>query len=338
MEIMLVTGEGCAITPDMLLSESPTGEEIPLPEENISTECESDGPEVGTDKQSVSQAADSTDKSSVSQATDSPDQSSQETADGKSVDTDALYGELYRRFTYRYPHEHLTRLPEKMSVSRTSPNVLDDADGTVLFDDEEEESARVLPRFIEPRAVEESAKRGIATHYLLQFCDLENLRKNGARSELDRLLSLGFITPRDAERVRLSEIEMFRRSRLFSDMLGAKSLYREFRFNTSLPASAFTEDEERRAAYEDRTVLIQGVIDCLVEYPDGSLALFDYKTDRLTREELSDRTLAEEKLRDKHSLQLSYYALAVEKIFGKRPKRVEVYSLPLGDTVDVSRK
>ena len=38
----------------------------------------------------------------------------------------------------------------------------------------------------------------------------------------------------------------------------------------------------------------------------------------------------------KHSLQLSYYAKAVELIFGKYPKTVEVYSLPLGDTVDVA--
>ena len=45
--------------------------------------------------------------------------------------------------------------------------------------------------------------------------------------------------------------------------------------------------------------------------------------------------VAQKKLSEKHSLQLSYYALAVEKIFGKKPTRVEVYSLPLGKTVEV---
>ena len=70
---------------------------------------------------------------------------------------------------------------------------------------------------------------------------------------------------------------------------------------------------------------------------DGNLHVIDYKTDRLTREEMLDRSLAEEKLRKSHSQQLRYYALAVEKIFGKAPTTVRVYSLMLGDTVDVSR-
>ena len=82
-------------------------------------------------------------------------------------------------------------------------------------------------------------------------------------------------------------------------------------------------------------MLVQGVIDCIVLYPDGRIGLFDYKTDRLTREELSDLELASEKLRRKHSLQLYYYSLAVERIFGRAPDRVEVYSLPLGKCVAV---
>lgn len=250
-----------------------------------------------------------------------------------------LADELTRRFTYRYPRPHLTTLPEKMSVSRTSPHALDEDVGVVLFEDTEtgegDEKKRTLPRFAEGNAAEESAKRGIATHYLLQFCDLENLDKKGAKAELARLVNEGFISKEDGERVRLYEIELFRKSRLFLDMKNAKKLYREFRFNTAFPAEMFTEDEEKRESYKGKTVLVQGVIDCLIEYEDGSLGLFDYKTDRLTKEELADRQLAEKKLRDSHSLQLSYYALAVEKIFGKAPRTVEVYSLPLGDTVNV---
>lgn len=254
-----------------------------------------------------------------------------------------LLEEYIRRFTYEYPNMHLCTLPEKLSVSRTSPTLLDEGDdGVLLFTEQEEEKAdekgeikHTLPRFAEGNAAEESAKRGIATHYLLQFCDLERLQRDGARAELSRLLAEGFISKKDAERVRIREIETFRKSSLFEDMMRAKCLYREFRFNSTFPASLFTTDEEKRELYKGKTVLVQGVIDCLIEYEDGSFGLFDYKTDRLTPEELSDERLAEEKLRKKHSLQLSYYALAVEKIFGKLPSRVEVYSLPLGRTVDV---
>ena len=113
------------------------------------------------------------------------------------------------------------------------------------------------------------------------------------------------------------------------------ALHRELRFNVRLPAELFTEEKERREAYEGRSVLVQGVIDCIIEYPDGEIGLFDYKTDRLTREELTDRSLAERTLTEKHKTQLSYYALAAERIFGKYPKKVGVYSLHLGDTVTV---
>jgi ATP-dependent helicase/nuclease subunit A len=182
---------------------------------------------------------------------------------------------------------------------------------------------------------EESAKRGIATHYLLQFCDLEYLRDKGAEAELSRLLRGGFISKADAERVRVSEIESFRRSSLFKKMLEAKNLYREFRFTIKLPAETLSEREERRIALSGREVLVQGVIDCVVENPDGTFSLYDYKTDRLSKEELSDKALCREIMKRKHGTQLSYYAKAVEAIFGIAPKEVEVYSLQLGDTLDV---
>ena len=120
-------------------------------------------------------------------------------------------------------------------------------------------------------------------------------------------------------------------------MRGARALHRELRFNVRLPAVLFTEEDDRRRAYSDRSVLIQGVIDCIIEYPDGEIGLFDYKTDRLSREELSDRALAERTLTDKHRTQLSYYALDAEQIFGRYPKTVGVYSLHLGDTVVIGK-
>ena len=260
---------------------------------------------------------------------------SEEAGEFEFADTEAdgeLSDELTRRFTYKYPNKYLTVLPEKLSVSRTYPGALD-IDGAVELFTEEEKPTQ--PSFITGRAIEESAKKGIATHMFLQFCDLKQLKETGAKEELKRLVKEGFLSPEDGERVRISEIIGFTRSRLFLDMLGARRLYRELRFNVAMPAALFTENPEQRSAYGDKTVLVQGVIDCIVEYPDGTLGLYDYKTDRLTPEELSDRERATATLAGKHSLQLSYYKYAVEKMFGKAPVKVEVYSLPLGDTVPV---
>ena len=230
----------------------------------------------------------------------------------------------------------MTVLPEKMSVSLMSPTVLDGTDAESFHREKKDSTERrILPSFATGSGVDESAKRGIATHLLLQFCDLRELQKNGAVAELKRLTDLGFISNDDSERVRIREIELFRKSDLFSEMLGAKKLYRELRFNVRLPAASFTENEIKISAYENEEILVQGVIDCIVESEDGSISIYDYKTDRLTKEELEDYSLAEAKLKSAHKMQLELYALAAERIFGKTPKRLEVYSLPLGKTVSM---
>ncbi len=256
--------------------------------------------------------------------------------------TAELAAELERRFTFIYPREHMTRLPGKLSVSKLYPAILDGTDDSVTEAAAEESPAEqkrgVLPSFRSGEDADISAKKGIATHMLLQFCDLGLLMEHGATRELTRLTEKGFLSKRDAELVRVREIEKFVRSRLITDMLGAMKLYREFRFNVKLPAERFTEDPCLREKYKGEYALVQGVIDCLWVDENGDYHLIDYKTDRLTREELADRSLARAKMYEKHSLQLSYYADAVELMFGKRPATVEVYSLPLGDTLDVKVK
>ena len=251
------------------------------------------------------------------------------------------YEKLMReRFSYMYPRAHLMRLPEKMSVSRLYPEILDGSEEFTLRIDEEETEggAGVLPKFRSGTDSKESAKRGIATHMLLQFCNLENLRCNGALAELDRLKSLSFLSERDAELVRVKEIEKFISSDLMREMLSAKRIYREQRFNVKLPAEDFATDPEMKKLYTGEHILVQGVIDCLYEDEQGELHLVDYKTDRLTWEQRQNKALAEQKMREKHSLQLSYYKKAVELMFGKRPKSVKVYSLHLGELIDVDMK
>ena len=248
--------------------------------------------------------------------------------------------ELVRRFTFKYPERHRSLLPEKVSVSRLYPDILDGTAEETL-DLSGEGAAMNMPLGITPAFIGGddgiSKKRGIATHKLLQFCDLDRLAEHGAEAEIRTLTEKKFLSMRDAELVRVKEVELFIRSRLLSDMRQARELYREFRFNVKLPARMFAEDERARELLECETLLVQGVIDCLMLDGEGEYRLVDYKTDRLSREELSDRTLAQRKLRDAHSRQLGYYAEAVRLIFGKYPKTVEVYSLPLGDTVDVKQ-
>jgi len=255
------------------------------------------------------------------------------------------------RFSFEYKKSHLEKLPKKISVSRLSPAMLNDDENAVGIDEisivenylsetasvpenkeYEDTSAPIIPAFISGKSEGESAKRGIATHKVLQFCDFGKLEQS-PDEELKRLVELEYVSREDGERVRKNELKAFVKSPLFSEIKRARNLHRELRFNVYFDASEFTDKKEKKALLENEKILVQGVIDCLIEREDGSLHLVDYKTDRLSREELSDEALAEERLRRSHTLQLSYYKKAVEQIFGKTPSSVGIYSLHLGREV-----
>ena len=180
-----------------------------------------------------------------------------------------------------------------------------------------------------------AAKRGTATHIFMQFCDFDLTEKNGVDAEIERLLSMGFLRSEDAELIIRDEAEEFFRSDIYKKLKTAKKIWREKRFNLRLPAGEFTENEEERKMYSGEEILVQGVIDCFFIDADGKLILLDYKTDRLSAYEKRNRAAAEKKLSERHSRQLGYYARALGDMFGEPPAHVYVYSLSLGDTVEV---
>ena len=95
--------------------------------------------------------------------------------------------------------------------------------------------------------------------------------------------------------------------------------FREREFIMGLPA------RELGIADSDEPVLIQGIIDAYIE-DDDAITLIDYKTDRVkTGEELKER----------YSIQLKYYATALEKMKHKPVKRQLIWSVQLGEAVEL---
>jgi ATP-dependent exoDNAse (exonuclease V) beta subunit len=119
---------------------------------------------------------------------------------------------------------------------------------------------------------------------------------------------------------------------LLDELLSGKRIYRELRFHSMLPAALFTEDDSLRAKLSEKSILVQGVIDCLYESRSGELVLVDYKTDRIDRR--TDRELAKKQLIHRHREQLFYYTLAISKMFGRKPDRILLYSLCLSDIAE----
>lgn len=252
------------------------------------------------------------------------------------------------RFSFVYPHAHLTRLPAKLSVSRLYPGILDEGDNS--YDLSEVSGAGKVtvsellpttkkpaspPAFAADKKAADSAERGTATHVFLQFCNFERCRAHGIDSELAYLIEKKFISKHLAYLVDKRQIEAFFNSDLYALLSRAKWIRREQRFNILLPASLFTERPGLAAELKDEELLIQGVVDLFFEDGDGRLILCDYKTDHLTPAELADPKLAAAKLGERYKPQLSYYASALSRICGRRPDRVVIYSTPLGGTVDV---
>lgn len=223
-------------------------------------------------------------------------------ADAVSCEVDAARLEKLRReLSFLYPHEGVQNLPSKLTA-------------TMLPDEEHDEKAAELvpsrPRiFSKPDLSGDSrpltaAERGTATHLVMQFIDFKKV-KTGAeiRGEIDRIASLGLLSPAQAQAVDASAIERFFASDVGCRIAGADSVRREFRFSVFCPAEKFFPGAG------DEKLLLQGIVDCCIE-ESGKLTIIDYKTDYVTPQTV--QAVAEH-----YKPQLSAYAWAMERITKK---------------------
>ena len=242
----------------------------------------------------------------------------------------SLAYELERRIEYEYPYKKATEMRAKMSVSDLYPGVLDeDGDSEIR-----KVSFNARPHFLDGEDGENAAKRGTATHLVMQFADFDRLKNDGVEAEIDRLKREGFIDVKSAELVSESDIERFVQSKFFSRIINADRLWREFRFNLRLSADHFSLDAKTKGELDGEQLLVQGVIDGFFTEGDN-IVLFDYKTDYLTQYELDHPEEAQKKLSERHAQQLCYYKMALENIFSRQVNEVYIYSLPLGREVRV---
>ena len=102
-----------------------------------------------------------------------------------------------------------------------------------------------------------------------------------------------------------------------------------------MPPAMFSKDAELIARTGDELLAVQGVIDLIVIDKDDKLCLYDYKTDRLNSTEIESEALLRYKMRELHSEQLSYYKIAVERLFNRACDAVEIYSTCAARTISV---
>ncbi len=268
--------------------------------------------------------------------------------------------------TLNFPHGEtdeeklLSLIPAKVAASKVSPTMLDDSvfiptpTGNLFTESDEDKdtqsadsSEQIKNRIslMRRRAVDfdsllevnkkpTAAERGSAAHLILQFCDYSLLEKNGLDAEIERLVEEKFITQRVADIVNREQLAGFFESELFAMIKKAKNVRRELNFGLFRSAADFTADEALKSKVADKRIFVQGSIDLLLEGDDG-IILCDYKTDKITDAEKADRTLLVKNMKEKHGGQLDEYRFAVKEIFGKEPYKVYIYSIPLGEAIEM---
>ena len=180
-----------------------------------------------------------------------------------------------------------------------------------------------------------AAEIGTATHAILQYCKYDNVEKYGLEAEIERLVNDKFITKRTANIVNRNNLKKFFTSDLYAIIRKKKNIYREFHFGMFRDAADFAESEDNKKRVKNKRIFVQGSIDLLIETEDGELIICDYKTDRITKEDISTPNGLENKMKETHGGQLSQYKYAVKQIFGRDVGRTFIYSVPIGVAIEI---
>ncbi len=242
-----------------------------------------------------------------------------------------LMGYMEDRFAYRYPHENLSNLYTKTTVSELKmAGMQEETDFSFkLF--EEETVVPYLPGFLEKDERVSGSMRGSAFHKVMELFDFTKLTKevNSDKKAVEALFREQFAAMQEEGRLsdeyaaavsgaKITAFLMTDMARRMGEAARAGKLHKEQPFVMGLPANRLNN-----AFPEKETVLIQGIIDVFFE-ENGRYVLLDYKTDAVeTAEELVKR----------YHVQLDYYAEALEQASGCRDTERILYSFKLGKEI-----
>ncbi|ADY57199.1 ATP-dependent helicase/nuclease subunit A [Syntrophobotulus glycolicus DSM 8271] len=203
--------------------------------------------------------------------------------------------ELKRRFEQNSPEEGLAYLYPDMPVKR--------------------------PMFMEEKKGLSAAEAGTVLHFIMQHLDYG---KEDIEIQIEKMINKDLLTKQQAQGIDVNKIRTFLQSDLGRRMCASRSINREVPFNMEIPCGEVYEHMDSEV-YQGENILLQGVIDCFFEEPDG-LVLLDYKTDYVPEG-------GSGQLRERYRVQLAYYARALETLTGKRVKEKYVYLFAQGDTL-----
>lgn len=231
-------------------------------------------------------------------------------------------GEISQRLGWEYPYKKVAAIPAKVSVTELKR----------WFEGELTEETDRLPQspvalikkplFLQDKKGLSRAEAGTVMHFVMQHLDFH---RTDIEVQVREMVEKGLLTSKQAEVIEVEQIRYFLNSPLGKRILAAEPVYREVPFFMEVPCSELFPELTEELCGEEK-VLLQGMIDCYFEEPEG-IVLVDYKTDFVPKGR-------EEKIRERYRDQISYYGRALEMLTGKKVKGKYIYLFWSGEVLE----
>lgn len=232
---------------------------------------------------------------------------------------------LAERLSWRYPHGACAAIPSKLTATQLKGREKDAevSEDAVELRPASPQTALRRPVFEGERPLT-PAQRGTALHMVMQYLDYDRTDSFGdIAGEVTRLVEGRYITPQQGNAVNPADILAFFRSELGGRLRRSGRVEREFKFSLLVPAADYYPE-----AGPGEEVLLQGVVDCWFVEEDGAVTVVDFKTDRVSGEDVERRA------RD-YRPQLDAYARALSQAAGLAVKRRYLWFFSAGCSVKI---
>ena len=226
------------------------------------------------------------------------------------------YSKIIDRLNWSYEHQIATQLPSKLSVTdiikgKADPSVAIAVNIPMMTP---------RPSFMEGKGRLSGQEKGVATHFVLQHLDLDQVESiESIWEQIQWMIHKELIREEEGKAIDVNGLWKFFQSSIGKRMLQADYIYREVPFNLVKSAHQVLPNLENVQSCNEN-ILVQGVIDCYFQEGE-EFVLIDYKTDYYHSETMK------QKLVQKYSAQVQLYKEALEKIQGKKVKAAYLYLL-----------
>ena len=242
----------------------------------------------------------------------------------------AIYDEIDRRFSYRYPDEDLLTEKAKYSVSAIRKEELEKErmkkkEAVVTSDDE----VTHLRTGIEQNKRASAADIGIAYHRVMEFLDFSKAEDPSGKVSTEYIEEQAeFLRDHNAiDEDVYAELDPDRIAAFFSSDLGKRAT-EAARKGVIMREKPFT----LRTVRDGREMLVQGVIDCCFE-ENGRMIIIDYKSNFIRPGRQHQAEL--ERIKDEYKVQIELYSEAIEKGTGMRVGEAYLYLFASGEAIDM---